>query len=323
MRNEKNKRVKVGIFVSIGTALLIVTMYLIGDKQNLFGSTFSVSANFHNVNGLMVGNNVRFLGINVGTIQSVDISNDSTIKVGMTIEDDIKKFIKKNTLASVGTDGLMGNKLINLNFVQEESLPIEEGDVLGSLRPIETDEMLRTLNRTNEEISVIVKNLKHITLKVNSPNTLWSILMDTIVAENVKTAVVNLKLTTNRTAVITGDLSMIVKDIKAGNGTVGALLTDTSFAHKLNQTIVNIKVISDSLAYISGDLKNVTTRIRNGDGAIGTILMDTMFVHNLNESMLSIKRGTEGFDDNMEALKHNILLRNYFKKQKKAAKKEK
>lgn len=314
MAKDDSKKTRVGLLVTIGTALLIITMYLIGDKQNIFGSTFNISANFHNVNGLMVGNNVRFNGINVGTIRHIEIINDSTIQVEMTIENKVREYIKKNTLASVGTDGLMGNKLINLNFSKAESEPIEDGDVLESLKPIETDEMLRTLNRTNEEIGVIVKNLRLITQKVNSPNTLWNLLMDTVVAENVKAAIVNFKITSGQSAVITGDLSSIVRDIKSGKGSVGALLTDTSFAHQLSQTIVNINLVSDSLAYITGDLKNITTKVKNGDGAIGTLLMDTTFVHNLNESLLNIKNGTKGFDDNMEALKHNFLLRKYYKK---------
>lgn len=323
MGTETAKNIRVGLFVLVGGSLFIIAMYLIGNKQNLFGSTFRISANFHNVNGLRVGNNVRFGGINVGTIVSVEFVNDTTIRVGMKIEDDTQQFIKKNSLASVGTDGLMGNKLVNLNSVYGESPMIEEGDVIESLRPIETDDMIRTLNRTNEDVSVIVKNLKLITQKVNSPNTLWSILMDTVVAENVKNAIVNIKITTNRTATITGDLSDIVTHIKEGKGTVGALLTDTLFSQKLNQTIVNVKVISDSLAYISGDLRSVTARIKNGEGAIGTILMDTAFVNNLNKSMVNIKNGSQGLDENMQALKHSIFLRKYFKKQEKEKQKNK
>ncbi len=315
MGTETAKNIRVGLFVLTGGILFIMGMYLIGNKQNLFGSTFRISANFHDVNGLRVGNNVRLGGINVGTIVSIDFVNDSTIRVGMKIEDDTRQFIKKNSLASVGTDGLMGNKLINLNSVYGESQTIEEGDTIESLRPIETEEMMRTLNHTNEDISVIVKNLKLITQKVNSPNSMWSILMDTVLAENVKNAIVNIKLTSNRTAVITGDLGGIVKHIKEGKGTVGALLTDTAFSQKLNQTIVNVKIISDSLAYISGDLRSVTKRIKNGEGAIGTILMDTAFVNNLNQSMINIKNGSQGLNENMQALKHSFLLRKYFKKQ--------
>lgn len=323
MGTETAKNIRVGLFVLVGGTLFIIAMYLIGNKQNLFGSTFRISANFHNVNGLRVGNNVRFGGINVGTIVSVDFVNDTTISVEMKIEDATQPYIKKNSLASVGTDGLMGNKLVNLNSVYGDSPIIEEGDVIQSLRPIETDEMIRTLNRTNEDVSVIVKNLKLITQKVNSPNTLWSILMDTVVAENVKNAIVNIKLTTNRTATISGDLSDIVTHIKQGKGTIGTLLTDTTFSKKLNQTIVNIQIVSDSLGYITGDLRSVTKRIKNGEGAIGTILMDTAFVNNLNKSMNNLKNGSQGFDENMQALKKSVFLRKYFKKQEQNAKKTK
>ena len=162
MSSQSLRNTKLGLLVAIGTLFLIVAMYLIGDKQNLFGDTFKISADFNNVNGLTEGNNVRFGGINVGTIESVKITSDTTIRVVMLIEKESQDFIKKNSLASVGTDGLMGNKLININSVSFPSESVQEGDVIGTLRPIETDEMIRTLNRTNEDIAVIVHNLKHI-----------------------------------------------------------------------------------------------------------------------------------------------------------------
>ena len=263
---------------------------------------------------------MRFGGINVGTIEDIDIINDTSIKVVMLINKDAQKFIKKNALASVGTDGLMGNKLININFVNEPSGSVEEGDVIRSLKPIETDEMLRTLNQTNQDVAVMVKNLKLITSRVSSPNSLWSILMDTVIAQNVKQAVVNIKLTSSRTAIVMGDLSEISQKIKTGNNNVVALLTDTSFATNLKQTIVNIKMVSDSLAYISGDFKSFSHKVKSGEGVIGTILMDTTFVHNLNQSMENIRSGTQGLDENMKAMKHTVFLRSYFRKKEKLEK---
>ncbi len=317
MAKEISRNIRLGLLVVIGLCSLIISLYFIGIKQNLFGSTFDLQAKFYNVNGLMSGNNVRFSGINVGTVESVEIIDDSSVNVVMIIEEKVRSFIKKNSFASVGTDGLMGNKLVNINSSDEKSTPVEDGDILKTVRPIETEEMFRTLNATNDNLKYITTDLKNITKKINSPNTLWSILMDTVVAENVKQAIVNIKLTGSRTAIITGDLSTIIKEVKSGKGTVGALLTDTIFSNKFNQTIVDIKLITDSMALISGDLRNVTQRIKNGEGAIGTILMDTTFVSNLNKSMENIKSGTAGFDENMEALKHNILLRKYFKKKEK------
>lgn len=317
MAKEVSRNIRLGSLVLAGICLLIISLYLIGIKQNLFGSTFHLNAKFYNVSGLMPGNNVRFSGINVGTVESVEIVDDSSVNVVMVIEEKVRIYIKKNSLASVGTDGLMGNKIVNINSYKNHSQSVQDGDVLKTVRPIETDEMFRTLNATNDNLKYITGDLKNITNKINSPNTLWSLLMDTVVAENVKQAIVNIKITGNRTALITGDLSKIVQDIKSGKGTIGALLTDTIFSNKLNQTIVDIKLITDSMALVSGDLRSITKKIKNGEGAIGTLIMDTSFVNNLNKSMENIKSGTAGFDENMEALKHNFLLRKYFKKKEK------
>lgn len=317
MAKEVSRNIRLGLLVVAGVCLLIISLYLIGTKQNLFGSTFHLNAKFYNVSGLMSGNNVRFSGINVGTVESVEIVDDSSVNVVMVIEEKVRIYIKKNSLASVGTDGLMGNKIVNINSSKNHSQSVQDGDVLKTVRPIETEEMFRTLNATNDNLKYITGDLKNITKKINSPNTLWSILMDTVVAENVKQAIVNIKITGNRTALITGDLSKIVQEIKSGKGTIGALLTDTIFSNKLNQTIVDVKLITDSMALISGDLRSVTQKIKNGEGAIGTLIMDTTFVNNLNKSMENIKSGSAGFSENMEALKHNFLFRKYFKKKEK------
>jgi phospholipid/cholesterol/gamma-HCH transport system substrate-binding protein len=323
MGQETSKNIRVGAFVLVGTVLLIFSLYLIGAKQNLFGSTFELKSQFKNVNGLMPGNNVRFTGIDVGTVKSVEIINDSTVDVTMVIENKVQAFIKKNATAMVGTDGLMGNKLININSSNESAPSVEDGDFLVSKSPLGTDDMMRTLNITNENVKDITIDLKNIVHRLNSPNTLWSILMDTIVAENVKEAIVNIKVTGERTAIITGDLSRIVRHVKEGKGTIGALIADTTFAVKLNQSIINIKLITDSLALVTGDLHYITNKVKKGEGAIGTVLMDTTFVNNLNESMKNVRSGTKNFDEDMEALKHNILLRNYFKKKEKKEKEKK
>lgn len=317
MLKDTNRSVKLGFFVLVGTIFLIIAMYLIGAKQSLFTDTFKIQVNFHNVDGLMPGNNVRFAGIDVGTVDEVKIINDSSVNVTLRIENKFKSYIKKNALVSIGTDGLMGNKLVNINSAQTPGESIEENDVLVSIRPIETDAMLRTLNQTNEDVSTIARNLRIITERVNNSNTLWSLLTDTTVAENVKNAIVSIRITGERTAEVAGDLKHISSAIRAGKGSMGALLTDTALSHQLKQTIVNIRLVSDSLAYITGDLKYVTGKIKKGEGAVGTILMDTAFVSNLNQTVINLRKGSKSLEQNMEALKSSFLLKRYFRKQKK------
>lgn len=315
MANETNRNIKLGLFVLAGTIFLIVILYMIGDKRSLFGDTFRISAEFRNVNGLMPGNNVRFAGIDVGTVESVDIVSDSSVLVVMVVEEGARKFIKKDATAAIGTDGLMGNKLVSINStLYSTAAAIEPDDRIRTLRPIETDEMIRTLNTTNDNIRFITSDLRKITQKINSRNTLWSLLMDTVVAENVKQAIVNIKVTGNRSAIITGDLTRIMADVRKGKGLVGSLLTDTTISGRFEATMIKLEEVGDKMARVSGDFEKVSDRIDRGEGTIGMLVMDTVFVKDLKSAMKNANEGTEGFKESMEALKHSIFLRRYFRK---------
>jgi phospholipid/cholesterol/gamma-HCH transport system substrate-binding protein len=314
MKEQIVNRAKLGAFVLIATTFLILGLYYIGSKKNIFHSTINVSADFNNVGGLMPGNNVRFNGINVGTVSKVYAISDTAIKAEFTIDEGSTMFITQNAIAFIGTDGLLGNKLIDISPGREAAPIVQEGSILKTLNSNQMDNALRTLATTNDNLKVITDNLKGVSEKFNNNNSLWHLLTDTIIAENIRNAVVRFKLTSNNTAVITGDLSKIIQDIKAGKGTFGALITDTSFSKKLNQTIINIQAVSDTVALISGDFKNISEKLKDGNGAIATLLTDTTFVRNLNLSMENIKDGSGNFNKNMEALKHNFLLRKYFRK---------
>ncbi len=319
MKEQATNRAKLGAFVLIGTTCLILGLYYIGSKKNIFHTTINVSANFSNVGGLMPGNNVRFNGINVGTVSKVYAISDTAIKVDFTINEGETQFINQKATASIGTDGLLGNKLINILPGKSNAPALIEGSILETVQPVQMDNALRTLTITNDNLKTITDNLVDVSTKLNDNNSIWHLLSDSVLAMNVQTAIVNFKLTGKNTAIITGDLSKIVTDIKAGKGTVGALLTDTLFSKKLNQTIVTIKAVSDTVALLSGNFNMISKKLKNGEGAIGALLTDTTFVHDLNKSMGNLKKGTDNFNQNMEALKHSWPFKKYFKKQKKKA----
>ncbi len=114
MKKETGNTLRVGIFVIAGLTLFIAAIYLIGQNQNMFKKTFTISANFNNVSGLMQGNNVRYSGINIGTVKDITMVNDSTITVDMNIDEKMVKHIKKDAIATIGTDGLVGNMIVNI-----------------------------------------------------------------------------------------------------------------------------------------------------------------------------------------------------------------
>ncbi len=317
MEEQSVKKIKLGVFVIIAATCLIVGLYFIGSKRNIFHSKIHVSALFSNISGLMPGNNVQFNGINVGTVSKIYAIADTAIKVEFTIDSDIKKYITSYAVASIGTEGLLGSKLVNISPGKRGGVTLREADVMNTVNAIETDKALRKLLVTNDNLNVISENLKTFSAKFNTPNSLWNLLSDSVVAGNVRNALVKIKITGDRTAVITGDLSKIVQDVKSGKGTMGALLTDASLSQKLKQTIINIEAVTDSFAIITGNFKNVSEKLKNGDGAIGTLISDTTFVHKLNMSMDNIKNGSANFNENMKALKLSWPFKKYFKKKEK------
>lgn len=322
MKTKKIHNVQLGLFVLAGIVFLVFMLYMLSKNRNLLGSTFTIKAVVSNVNGLVPGNNVRFKGIDVGTVKSIVIVNDTAIYVNMTIDSKMKAYIKQNAVASIGTDGLMGNKLININSTPGVSEPVEQGSVLLSLKPVETDEMLRTLNTTNHNIERITDNLRQITIKLNTSNNLWNLLSDTSITQDLKQTLVNFREAGSNTKRLTSDAENIVTRLDEGNGIVSALFTDTLMVEQLSTSLATIQNASEQTSKMMEDLKLVIENMKQGEGTAGMLLTDSTLKNSLEKSFSNVEQGTERFNENMEALKSNFLFRRYFRKQEKQKKKD-
>ncbi|HEY1112477.1 MAG TPA: MlaD family protein [Chitinophagaceae bacterium] len=319
MAKNTVNNIRLGVFVLTGVFFLILLLYMIGKSENMFGAKYMLKAHFDNVQGLVPGNNVRYGGIVAGTVKEVRIINDTTVEVIMLVKTDMKKFIRKDAIASIGTDGLMGNKLVNITASGAPAVLAEEGDLLASRAPVDTDEMLRVLNSTNSDIAVIAGNLKATIQRVNNSTALWSVLEEPTVPANLKATLVNVRRATERTNEVVNDLQWLVQNVKEGNGSLGAVLTDTSLVTSLEDAIGKIREVgnhADTLSLrISSLIAGIQRDVNQGNGMAHAILKDTGMVYRLNNTLIHIEKGTEAFSQNMEALKTNFLFRGYFKRQ--------
>ena len=321
METKSINNAKLGLFVIAGFFFLVLTLYMIGRNRNILGSTFNIAVKMENVNGLLPGNNVRFRGIDVGTVRSVAIVDDTSIYVTLTIKKKFKGYIRKNAMASIGTDGLMGNKLVNINSRPGHADAVESGSVLTATPPVETDEMLRTLNTTNNNIAVITRNLQQITDKLNRSNSLWSLLGDTSIAVDLKNAVRDIRTAGRRTAEFTGEAAKLVQEIRSGEGLAGALLTDSTLREQLATSLAQIESGSADLSALIANMNTLIGEIQNGNGTAGQVISDTTLRNRLLKTIVNAEQGTARFSENMEALKHNFFFRRYFMRQEKKKKK--
>jgi len=190
----KKFKIRLGLFVAGGLAIFILAIFIIGKQKNLFNPVFRLTANFYNVSGLQVGNVIRFSGINVGTVDNISILNDSTVKVVMMIKKDVKQFIKSDCLAAIGSEGLIGDKLIIITQGSEDAPLVTEGQQLDSEEPVEMDAIMGSLSVTADNAAIISYQLAQVMIKVNSgTGTLGRLIRDSTFAGNLNQTMINLK----------------------------------------------------------------------------------------------------------------------------------
>jgi phospholipid/cholesterol/gamma-HCH transport system substrate-binding protein len=194
MKKDSRNKIKLGIFISLGIAVFILGIYFIGERQQLFRKTFHVSGIFKNVSGLQAGCNVLFAGINVGTVENISIISDTSVIVEILIDENTRRFIKKDAVASIGSDGLMGNKNLVINPGTGGKMKIENNDTVETIQPINMDDVLISLKTTIDNTSRITNDLSKVTSNLQSGNgTIGKLLMNQSLAQSFDSTFVNLK----------------------------------------------------------------------------------------------------------------------------------
>ena len=285
MKKNLSNKIRLGIFISLGILVFIVAIYFIGEKQQLFRTTFRLSGVFADVAGLQAGNNVRLSGINVGTIENISIISDTSVKVEILVDESIRKFIKKDAIAIIGSEGLMGNKILIINPGTGGKKEIENNDVIQTAPPINMDDILISLKSTMDNASDITSDLSTITNNIQSgKGTIGRLIMDKSWRENFDSTFANLKEGSAR----------FVTLMDKENEVDGILLA-------LKSTIENTSNITD-------DLSKITNSLQSGEGTIGRLLMNTSSAQNFDSTMINLKEGSAELKLLLEKAKGSWLL---------------
>jgi len=285
MKKKVSHKVRLGIFVSLGIAIFIAAIYFIGEKQQLFRSTFRISGVFKDVGGLQVGNNVRLSGINVGTIDNVSIISDTSVNVVMVIDESTRRFIKKDAIASIGSEGLMGNKALIISPGTGDKKIIEDNDIIATTQPTDIDEILESLKTTIDNTSAITGDLAKISTNIESgKGTIGRLMMDPTWRQNFEATIINLK-----------------------DGSVG-FKTFMDKTTELDSILIRLNKTIDNTSSITYDLSKITNNIQSGEGMIGKLLMDQSMGENLDSTLINLKNGLAEFEIFMKKAQESWLL---------------
>lgn len=324
MKTNTINNIKLGLFTIAGLLFLVVLLYMIGKNRSLFGYTYELKAHFQNTNGLKPGNNVRYAGIEVGTVKNISILNDTTIEVKMVLQKKMQTIIRTNAIVDIASDGLLGNKVVNITPARFKAAYAREGTVLPTRKSIDTEEMLRTLDLTNRNVAVISEELKRTVQRLNESSAFWRLLNNEEIPKQINETISNLKMATVQAHNMMNNANTMVNYVKEGNGSLGHLIKDTLFVRNLNEAVVKIQNIGSQADTLAKSLQRISSQlsadINQGSGIVHTILKDTLLSVQLQNSVRNIQQGTESFNRNMEALKHHFLFRGYYRKQERQTK---
>jgi phospholipid/cholesterol/gamma-HCH transport system substrate-binding protein len=314
MEKTNSEKLRLGIFMLVGSILFIAIVYIIGSKQQLFGNTEKIQAVFYNVNGLQIGNNVRYSGINVGTVREISMLNDTAILIEMAINRKSFQFIKKNANISIGTDGLVGNMVVNIEPNKGESEPILPGDVLIGTKKVQADDMINTLSTTNTNAALLTSDLLKITNEImNGQGTIGLLLNDKEVASDLKESILELKFTSQAARKSIQSLESFIHSLDKKDNVVG-LMKDTAVARHIINIVVTLEKSTKKMDTVVQNLNLAVLNAKDGKGAINYLSNDPNLVKKIDTTMTNINESSKLLNENLEALKHNFLFKEYFKK---------
>ncbi len=326
MRSTGNRRaIIVGIFIVIGLAIFIWAVLTLGSQKNTFERSIGVKTFFQNVNGLQKGNNIWFSGVKVGTIEDVFIIGTGKVEVDMNINEKSVPYIHKNAKAKLSTDGLIGNKIIEIYGGTAQSPQISEGDVLNNDELLSTDEMMATLSKNNDNLLEITNNLKVVSAQMaEGKGSVGKLLKDETFANELIKTVGILKSASANVQQLTANVNQYTARLNDSGTLANDLVSDTVIFSRLRTTVGKLQEMADKsnevISSLQGAANTVNEGLKNPNTPAGMLLGDEKTAASLKVTMQNLQSASVKLNDDLEAVQHNFLLRGFFRKKAKAEK---
>lgn len=317
-----NKRaVTVGIFIFLGLAFFIAGVLIVGNLRKTFTKSVTIKTVFADVEGLKIGNNVWFSGVKIGTVRKMRFVNKSEVEVSMNIDEMAQEYIRKDSKAKIGSEGVIGNKLIVLYGGSESVPPVEDGDMVTSETTYSMEGMMTTLQKTNDNLLIISNDFKTVSSQMaKGEGTMGKLLYTDSLYRSIDAAVTSLKNAASHAQTLTANLSSFSNKLSQPGSFANDLVTDTvvfaqarEAVRELNQTAASANKMTANIEQASNDPTK----------PLGLMLHDQETAKDLKATIANLESSTAKLNETLDAARYSFLLRGGFKKKAKEDAKQK
>ncbi|HZW80187.1 MAG TPA: MlaD family protein [Candidatus Deferrimicrobiaceae bacterium] len=320
----KNQNLLVGIFTTAAVALFGAGLFFIGNQYRAFTHHVIFYTNFQNVDGLTKGAQVKVDGLKAGEVQSIQIPSSPAQKfrLKMNIDDRLHGLIREDSLVTVETEGIVGDKFLVIHVGGEHESEAPAGSTLQSKEPLEMSKLLEQAQGIMKQASTTIDEVQ-------------------VTMNNVRG---HLDTTLDTATSTIKNVNGVVRDVRGGKGVVGMLLEDKATAGEVRQSLANVRQTTEKLNGSSTRIDNIladvqarqlvgkmdatlsnarsaTQNLNKTSQQIDTTLQGAFAQDqygedagaNLQQSLTNINQATGNLADDTEALKHEFFFKHFFK----------
>lgn len=320
MEKAENKRaVIVGLFLAIGLIVFILGVFTLGSQSKTFSKSIHVSAVFDDVSGLKTGNSVWFSGVKVGSISKIHFIGPSQVDVRMSIDEASQQYVHRNAGVHIGSDGLIGNKIIVIDGGSPQAPIVQDNDVLQTEKVTSTDDMLKVLQQNNQNLLSITGDFKMLSRKIlQGKGTVGTLMADSTVGIQFRNAMSNFEKASANAAQLSAQLERFSVKMNSKGGLADKLFTDTTTFASIKAVTNQLKQAAANTTEITNTLKATTDKFNRTDNAVGVLLNDPKAAAQVQSTIQNLQQSSIKLNEDLEAAQHNFLLKGFFKDRAKA-----
>lgn len=316
---ENRRAIIVGIFLALGLIVFILGVFTLGGQSKSFSKSIHINAVFDDVAGLKTGNNVWFSGVKVGTISTIRFIGPSQVAVKMSVDENSRQYIHDNAQVHIGSDGLIGNKIIVIDGGSPQAPIIRDGDILQAAKIVSTDDIIKVVQQNNENLLAITSDFKLLSHKIlQGKGTVGTLLADSLMGVQLKQSMHNLQIATANAAIMANNLSKFSSKVGTKGGFADKLFTDTVTFNRVQAAVAQLKAAADNANTLTQNLNKASNKLNSTDNVLGILLNDKASAAKVQTSINNLQQSSVKLNDDLEAAQHNFLLKGFFKKRDKA-----